>query len=248
MLEFTPCLFIFSLEDIMRFAVCDDDEINLRFSSLLIREYLQANNLEIDVDSYSTAESFLRFIDDTGANPYIAVFLDIELGDALGIDVARKLRETDRKFFLIFITGHSIYMGASFELHTYDYIQKPFNRDRLFKLLDRLIPDIDSAPSITFPSDRKTIQLLIEDILYITGRRNGSIFITDHEEFPSSLSMKELSEILKPPICRCHNGYFVNIQHISEFQQRTVTMNDGKRIATGRAFHSDFLHEYNLFK
>jgi len=232
----------------MRFAVCDDDELALRLISQLISEYLRSNNLQIPVDIYQSPVPLLRLIEEKGANPYTAVFLDIGLGDNLGTEVARKIRRIDRKFYLIFITGYPDYMESSFELHTYDYIHKPVDKAKIEKLLRRLCFDIQSVPSVTFSSDHRTITLKISDIYYITGKRNGSSFISRQGEYPTSIPLKDLSRLVAPPISRCHNGYYVNIEQISDFSNRTITMKDGKIIPVGRAYYKSFVSDYALFR
>jgi two-component system response regulator LytT len=139
-------------------------------------------------------------------------------------------------------------MQASFELHTYDYLQKPADKGKIEKLLDRLISDMQFSPSLSFASDHKTVTLKISDILYITGRRNGAIIYSKNGEFPSGLALKDLEHMLAPPVCRCHNGYFVNLQQVSDFSHRTVTLKDGRKIPVGRAYYSEFLNDFKLYK
>jgi|GEM_PF-2448651 len=232
----------------MRFAVCEDDELTLRFITGLISDYLRANNLRIPVDAYKSPVPLLRLIEEKGANPYTALFLDIGLGDHLGTEVARRIRRIDRRFFLIFITGYPDYMESSFELHTYDYIRKPVDKPKLDKLLERLCLDIRPVPSVTISSDHRTITLKISDIIYITGKRNGSSFVAKQGVFPTSIPLKNLSSLVAPPISRCHNGYYVNIEHIADFSGRTITMKDGKKIPVGRTYYKSFVNDYALFK
>jgi DNA-binding LytR/AlgR family response regulator len=232
----------------MRFAFCDDDELTLGYVAALTEDYMKARGLPAAVDRYSSPDPLLRLIGEKGANPYSAVFLDIGLGDTSGLAVAREIRALDRKFFLIFLTGYSEYMEDSFELHTYDYLRKPVDKSRMERLLDRLVPDIGLEPAITFASDHKKITLKQSDILYIAGKRNGSVIHTASCEYPTCLSLRELSSMVVPPICRCHNGYFVNIRSIVNLSHRTVTMEDGKAIPAGRTFYARFLRDYLLFR
>jgi two-component system response regulator LytT len=232
----------------MRFAVCDDDELTLRYISRHICEHLRANNLQIPVDIYRSPEPLLRLIGEKGANPYTVIFLDIGLGTSLGIDVARKIRSIDRKFILVFITGYPEYMETSFELHTYDYIRKPIDRPKLEKLMERLFIDLQPTPTVTFSSEHRTVTLKISDIMYIAGKRNGSLFVSKHGEYPTSIPLRDVAKLLKPPISRCHNGYYVNIRQAVDFSRRTLTMTDGKKIPVGRVYYKSFVRDYQLFR
>lgn len=232
----------------MRFALCDDDELTLSYLTALMEDHLKASRLPAEIDRYSSPEPLLRLIAERGANPYTAIFLDIGLGGVSGLAVAQQIRALDRKFFLIFITGYAEFMEDSFELHTYDYLRKPVDSLRIERLLDRLILDVAMEPVLSFASDHRKITLKQTEIHYISGKRNGSVIHTSCCEYSTGLSLRELSSLLAPPICRCHNGYYVNIAQIADFSHRTITMTDGKTIPAGRTFYDQFMRDYRMFR
>ena len=51
-----------------------------------------------------------------------SVFLDIYLKDWLGIDIARKIRETDREVYLVFCTSSNGFASESYEVNARDYL------------------------------------------------------------------------------------------------------------------------------
>lgn len=67
-----------------------------------------------------------------------AVFIDIEMPEMFGLEVAEKVHEIDVKVQVIFVTAHSEYGIQPFEVHAQDYILKPVSKLRLQKTLDRI--------------------------------------------------------------------------------------------------------------
>lgn len=56
------------------------------------------------------------------------IFLDIEMGQADGITVARKIRETDKNVLIIYVTSHESYMQESFSVRPFRFFGKTRRR------------------------------------------------------------------------------------------------------------------------
>ena len=65
-----------------------------------------------------------------------AVFLDVEMPGASGLEVVRSLGEPRPK--VIFCTGYDQYAVDAFELHAADYLLKPVTQLRLARSIERL--------------------------------------------------------------------------------------------------------------
>jgi len=63
-------------------------------------------------------------------NPDLA-FLDIELPDIKGIELAERLREIKPDLAIVFITAHQEYSLDAFKLYAFDYILKPIDEERV---------------------------------------------------------------------------------------------------------------------
>ena len=58
------------------------------------------------------------------------VFLDIQMPELSGLEVARQIDEA-RGPLIIFVTAYDQYALEAFEVHAFDYILKPFDATRL---------------------------------------------------------------------------------------------------------------------
>ncbi len=65
-------------------------------------------------------------------------FLDINMPDISGIELARDLQKLNPKINIIFITGYREYMPDAFKIYASAYIEKPITKKMLIDALDHL--------------------------------------------------------------------------------------------------------------
>lgn len=111
-------------------AIVDDDD-SMRRS---LERLLQAN--EFSTAAFANAEDFL---DSASGDSAIALVLDIHLGGMSGIELRRHLLATQPTLPVIFITAydHEATRAQALALGCIDYLQKPFDVDRLMRALER---------------------------------------------------------------------------------------------------------------
>lgn len=79
----------------LRIAVCDDENEALTKESRLIRDLLDEKHILYDIDEYVSADQLLS------ANLYDMVFLDVEMGNVNGINVAKKTVGIQKRYLHI---------------------------------------------------------------------------------------------------------------------------------------------------
>ena len=79
------------------------------------------------------------------------VFLDIQMTDMTGFDVLKKL---DVHFMpiIIFVTAFDNFAVKAFEVQAFDFLLKPFKKERFFEVLERSISKIQSEEKKIFKS------------------------------------------------------------------------------------------------
>ena len=68
-----------------------------------------------------------------------ASFLDIEMPEISGMELAERLVEMNRNIGIVFVTAYNEYAVEAFELCAVDYILKPFSKDRMNNTIKRLL-------------------------------------------------------------------------------------------------------------
>lgn len=111
----------------------DDPEIAENMSFLLGR---YAKEVYLAMDGEKAIELFLQ------KNPQIAV-LDIMVPKMNGLDVAKKIREKNKKIPIIFMTAFNEdeQLKVASEIPSSSYIVKPFNLETLNKAISKAIEE-----------------------------------------------------------------------------------------------------------
>lgn len=76
------------------------------------------------------------------------VFLDIEMPETNGLEMAEKIIEINPYLEVIFVTAYNNYAVQAFELNALDYILKPVQIDRLQETVNRLVNKFDLVKNI----------------------------------------------------------------------------------------------------
>ncbi|WP_127537006.1 response regulator [Paenibacillus illinoisensis] len=118
----------------MKAILIDDEVLALSYLEL---QLLKMENFSLDIIGKFT-------------NPYDALdivkhakvdiaFIDIELPEINGIELAERLLEYDPDLMVVFVTAYQEYAVDAFELNAIDYIVKPVRFDRLSKTMNRIL-------------------------------------------------------------------------------------------------------------
>lgn len=200
-----------------------DDEAPSREELRFIIE--QLSDVEVVAEARSGLEC-LQYIKEF--NPH-AVFLDIEMFDKNGIDIANEIKHMKDKPYIIFSTAYQQYAVQAFEVEAIDYILKPYEKDRVLAALDRLKKKIYSVESRSIPKTEQMIKRIVgeskgklfalapEEILYMEVDERKSKLVTAKGRYCSKYSVHELEEMEWPiPFIRTHRSYLVNMEKIEE--------------------------------
>lgn len=109
-----------------------DDEI------LAIETFKIVLNQVVGIELQGTYTNPKEALQDLQTLDVDIIFLDIEMGDAHGIDIARALNESNSNATIVFVTAHAEYAVDAFEVRAFDYLLKPVQKDRLEKTVNEI--------------------------------------------------------------------------------------------------------------
>ena len=229
----------------MKIALCDDDKAMRDYITSLIKEVLQDTEIAI----FENGEEMCS------ANENFDIsFLDIKLQNMSGIDVARRIRETQDKYsksksIIIFITGYSEYVEEAFDVNAFHYLLKPIDEKKFKIVFNRAINEISSAMSYKQKYvivKRNSVQkkILFEDIYYIESSNKKVIFHTKDGILDIYGKMDEWQEELVDSFYRCHRGYLVNMEKITAYSYDTIEVINGDSLILAQKKYPEFIKAY----
>ena len=205
---------------VMLVAICDDSRIDLLLSKTLVIEYFRKRKLSCTVRLYENGTSLLDDLHDN--TNFDIVFMDIYVGDELGIDIARQLRNNGYENLLIFSTITDEYAIESYSVRANGYILKPYNMTRLESVLDRVLEKYDT--DFMRVKVRNTyVNVPYSDIIYIESCNNRCILHTADEEYSLYMRLDDIEKSLsgdESRFLRCHRSYIVNMDHITAVDEQ----------------------------
>ncbi len=115
----------------MNIIAVDDEKIAL---AALQEAILQAMP-NACVQAFRYGEDALQY---ALGNDCDVAFLDIQMQDTIGLELAKRLRKVRKDINIIFVTGYSEYALDAFRLYASDYILKPVTPEAVQKALQNL--------------------------------------------------------------------------------------------------------------
>lgn len=154
------------------------------------------------------------------------IFLDINMPEIDGVNLAKILYKLNPKLRIVFITAYREHAVEAFEIKAFDYILKPYSSERITKLLDNLVNSEDDESvklpqinKITVSANDKLVVLSLDEICYIEIVEKESLVYTEKACFTSKLNLCKWEELL--PITkfyRSHRSYIINLDKIIEIE------------------------------
>ncbi len=114
----------------MRAIIVDDEPIMIRY---FLRESEGVEGIDLK-GSFTSGQQALEFAKE---NPIDVAFLDVEMPDITGIDLAVKLRELRSDILIVFISAFD-YVRDSNKIGADYYIMKPYDQETLEMMMERL--------------------------------------------------------------------------------------------------------------
>ncbi|MCI8650105.1 MAG: response regulator [Anaerotruncus sp.] len=109
----------------MHFIVVDDEKLSLSFFANVCEEIQPQHKISYFL-SPAEAVAYVQKHPDTDI-----AFLDIEMPELNGIELAVRLRQVSPDIRIVFITGHDHYARQAFAVHANGFVSKPFDADEI---------------------------------------------------------------------------------------------------------------------
>ena len=107
-------------------AVCDDEDESLHMIQKELYHAADKLNIEIETYFYNKGKKVLDFIYNEKED-FDILFLDIDMPDISGLEVAKKLRQKNSDIILIFISAHEQYVFESIEYFVFTFLITAFS-------------------------------------------------------------------------------------------------------------------------
>lgn len=218
----------------MNIFICDDEPQMLSVLSETVKNCLQGENIR----SFSSGRQLLSALERENCD---ILFLDIDMPEITGLEVAKGLLGNKEKPLLIFVTSHDELVYDSFAYHPFGFIRKSCFSEEIEGVLFDCAAEIESRREhFCFRTEGKKIRILLSQIWYFEAEGNYlKIYLKDREyRFRSTVTAVE-NHLKGKGFIRVHKGFLVNQLFVHILHGKEVELRDGKKIPIGKSYEED---------
>ena len=223
----------------LRVAVVEHDPASAEKMSEYIRQYARSNAMEIFFQLFERGDQFLWKYD----NNYDLIFMGMDLPGIDGMETAKRLRKRDADVVLIFVTELARQAIRGYEVDALDFLMKPLNYYAFSLKMDKGIRRLQqrSTDVIMLKTTTGIHRLEVRQIYYLETSNRLLLYHTSSGTYSVRSTMQSAQqELEKYHFEKCNQCYLVNLQHVTDVQDDTVTV-AGEVLEMSRRSKKSFL-------
>ena len=212
-------------------AAVVDDEMPARYELTSILHEIE--NVDVAAE-FSTGKGFLEFLKKDSVD---VVFMDIEMPVITGIQTVQAMEQMSDEILsiprVVFSTGFAQFAIQAFDLAVFDYILKPYTKERIRKTISRVKQNmeeqesnkqigeiINSKNNFVLAIENKFIVLNPEKEIVLIKTLQGKLqFYTTRGILESRLLLKDVeSRLSRSGFLRTNKSFLVNINMVKEIE------------------------------
>lgn len=222
------------IDDKITAIIIDDEEEAIS----LLEIYLQPFQEVKIIDKTSNPKKGIRLI--KKKVPHL-IFLDIDMPEIDGIEVAIMIKEEQLNTEIVFTTAYSEYAFQALRVKPLDYLIKPFGPEELISVInkfktnnkrkelerrmDLFVKNNKSNPKIKFPTRFGIILVDPDDIMLLRIEDNYTLIFTTNgkSEIITMNILKIVSTIDSPSIVKISRSAYINLQYLRRIERKNKT-------------------------
>ncbi|MBQ7809363.1 MAG: response regulator transcription factor [Clostridia bacterium] len=229
----------------MNFAIVDDDKVFSQSLQKYISDFCKSKGINSSV-SITDPESL--FLGEGAPFIYDIIFLDIDMPELSGIELAHKLntiKPIDSTPYIIFVTGQDNLVFDALQTFPYSFVRKS-HLTEIENCIMNLESRLCATPTYAIKTGRDIKITEIKNIIYLEKLGNYTAFVTLAGTFQERASIDEkFKELKNLGFIRPHIGFLANATHITEFTSSSLKLSNGKEIAISRSYRHSAKEEFN---
>lgn len=211
----------------IRIAVCDDEVIFVRCLRDMVEALFEKQGMEFQCFVYTNAPELIQA---HRKEEFQLLFLDIDMPEMSGMELAAEIRAMNSAAALIFVSSHSDFVFESFQFQPFRFLRKEWLAEEL--------PDAVKAYCENYAKSGQTARLVLDDkrivtkklveVVYFFSIRHHIYLVTLEET--AELSAREYTlekleeQFSRSGFLRIHKSYLLNYRYVYHIGNDTVEL------------------------
>lgn len=225
----------------MKIAICDDNISFIDQMTEYLKKYSEEYLQEIQIKKFTRADAVLEYLHDNSIDILLLdlIFTKEEIN---GIDVAKRIRETNPKMKIIFLSVEEQYALQGYSVDASGYFVKPIVYSELVEKLEKISAEIKQIKGFAEKTDKGYFFFEYSDVVYIDTEKRKTCIHTLKGRYIISKTMKELGKQLDDKhFFRTHASYIVNFQYIKAIDGWDIIMKNQERVMISKYKKKEFM-------
>lgn len=232
---------------VIRIVLVDDEALQITYMQQLLKQAAERLSLVIQIDSYQSGEAFLFALEDH--LDWDLAFLDIEMAQINGMEVAKRIRQLSPDLALVFATAYAEYAVEGYAVQALDYLLKPISLEKIEHVLQRFITLRPETPHyLIVDVEGQPIRLAFEEILYLEANKREVLVNTEQATYTVRQTLADFVALLDQRFVQTHRSYYVNLDAVTHLLKQDVQIKTGDLIPLSRRQAKEvqqaFIHYY----
>lgn len=188
-------------------AILDDSLEDAQTLQKMLVPYFYERQEECEYFVFHDGEALLK-----STVVFDLLFLDVEVGEENGIEIAKQLRKRLPECFILVVTSYAKYSLQGYKIQAARYLLKPLMASLLYSELDEVLQDYKKDRLFLHNHRDDAVWVAIGDIYYLETQKRKTIFHTQNDWYIDDAMLTYWGEQLKQKwFLQCYKGVYVNI-------------------------------------
>ncbi len=214
---------------------CDDNSEFMNMLAMEVKRNLEQSTIrKFESFSYRCYDSGLALLDDLSDKSVDIAFLDIDMKQLNGFDLAKKLLQLNENVLIVFVSGYDQFVYDVFEFSPVAFIRKMHVSKELPRVLKRIVDIIDEANSkFEINTVDGRVNIKAKDIVYINSIGNYCyIRMVANQQHVCRETLANMEAMLQTKgFYRVHSAYLINMHHIHRIERNNSVLMGNEKIA-----------------
>jgi len=215
----------------MLIYLCDDEYKMLENLEKIVQETAP----KVEIQAFNSGGELMGALN---AKSCDVLFLDIDMPEISGMDVAKWIQAAQKQMLLIFVTSHDELVYESFQYHPFGFVRKEFLKSEIKQVMSECVKELQSktqffffrAKGMEYKTKLSEIQFFEADGNYLKIHTDKEIF-----RFRSTVAAVE-NTYGSQGFIRIHKGFLVNQAAVKMICNDEIHLDNGLILPIGMKY------------
>lgn len=229
----------------MKIALCDDEHAALAILQKQVWREFQKRQIPVCCVCFQSGIDLRRAV--FSGESFDIIFMDIDMPDSDGIDVAVHIQTDMTDTFLIFVLNMEQYVYRSLRARPFRFIRKSHLAEELPETIDAVLSAREhrQEPVILLETGRRTLRLNPLKIIYVECNRKELTIYMEQEAVCIIYKLSDMEALLAGyGFIRIHKGFLANYRYIFRIDKQDLVLDNGKKLPVSRNRMNDVKNQF----